>query len=214
MSEAQLVVSEPCIVVPPSSNTKPLGLLLQEADLVSSAQIEVALQDQNFDRDLKIGEILALRGWLKQQTADFFAQHWTAIHQQKIQAPLGHFLQLAGLLNEEQIQFLLSEQERIGLRLGALAVLKGWLKPTTLEFFLKHLCPQRQSESPFTQKSPEEDLMLVRDLSAEDTFTEDTFTEETLDKDTLIEESTDEEFFEEDLFDDETQIPTQLILSK
>ncbi|NJO94405.1 MAG: hypothetical protein HC820_08875, partial [Hydrococcus sp. RM1_1_31] len=154
MSQSQLIVSEPCIVLPPSSNPKPLGLLLQEADLISAAQIEVALQDQNFDRDLKIGEILALRGWLKQQTADFFAQHWATVGQQKVPAPLGYYLKSAGLLNEEQIQILLSEQNRIGLRLGALAVLKGWLKPSTLEFFLKHLCPQRQLESPFIQKSP------------------------------------------------------------
>lgn len=210
MSQSQLIVSEPCIMVPPVSNSKPLGILLQEADLISTAQIEVALQDQNFDRDLKIGEILALRGWVKQQTADFFAQHWSTIEQQKMQAPLGYYLKSAGLLDEEQIQILLSEQNRIGLRLGALAVLKGWLKPSTLEFFLKHLCPQRQLESPFIQKSSDEGLLLVRDLSVEDTLSEDTFTEET-----FIETPSEEEFFvEDDSFEDETQIPTQLMFAK
>ncbi|NJK49179.1 hypothetical protein HC931_14245 [Candidatus Gracilibacteria bacterium] len=49
-----------------------MGELLEDAGLVSPAQIEIALQDQTIYADMRIGEILALRGWLKQETADFF----------------------------------------------------------------------------------------------------------------------------------------------
>ncbi|MEB3190526.1 MAG: hypothetical protein VKL42_09320 [Snowella sp.] len=54
---------------------KPLGLILREADLVTPAQIEVALQDQQYYQ-LPLGEILALHGWVHQETADFFAEQW------------------------------------------------------------------------------------------------------------------------------------------
>jgi hypothetical protein len=226
MSETHLIVSEPCIVVPQSSSTKPLGNILQEADLVSASQIELALQDRTCYQDLRIGEILALRGWLKQETADFFVQQWPALLQQKQQMPLGYYLRAAGLLDEEQIRLLLSEQGRIGLRLGALAVLKGWLKPATLEFFLKYLCPDRQSESPFIQSNPENYLRCdrdkgARDILAEDTFTEDTLTEEMseqetllediLEVDTIIEDASDEALFDEDDISNE-DTPTQIMI--
>ncbi|HEY9768904.1 MAG TPA: hypothetical protein V6C71_10480 [Coleofasciculaceae cyanobacterium] len=53
---------------------KPIGEILQEADLITSPQLEVALRDQNYYQDMRLGEILALRGWIKQDTADFFVQ--------------------------------------------------------------------------------------------------------------------------------------------
>ncbi|NJQ98487.1 MAG: hypothetical protein HC784_14610 [Hydrococcus sp. CSU_1_8] len=214
--ESHLIVSEPCIVVPESIDTKPLGNLLQEADLVSSAQVEVALQDQNCYYDLRIGEILSLRGWLKQKTADFFVQQWPLLVQKRRQQPLGFYLQAAGLLDEEQIRILLSEQAQIGLRVGALAVLKGWLKPTTLEFFLKYLCPEHQSESPFVHK--ENGACLAKDTLVDDTLTEgsfdrdkDTLNEVLLERETFLEPTTGEDFFD---FDEETfneDTPTQII---
>ncbi|AFY77470.1 hypothetical protein Ple7327_2146 [Pleurocapsa sp. PCC 7327] len=221
MSETRLIVSEPCIIVPQLPSSKPLGNILQEADLVSASQIELALQDQTCYRDLRIGEILALRGWLKQETADFFVQQWPALLQQKQQMPLGYYLRAAGLLDEEQIHLLLSEQGQIGLRLGALAVLKGWLKPTTLEFFLKYLCPDRQSESPFTQSYPENYIRCDRSSGASDTLTEDTLTEEMSEKEvllenileaqTIIEDPSNEALFDEDeILNEDT--PTQIII--
>lgn len=223
--ESHLIVSEPCIVVPESTDTKPLGNLLQEADLVSPAQVEVALQDQNNYYDLRIGEILSLRGWLQQKTADFFVKQWPVLVQKRRQQPLGFYLQAAGLLDEEQISILLSEQEQIGLRLGALAVLKGWLKPTTLEFFLKNLCPEHQSESPFVQKdrtieSAEGGACLAKDTLVDDTLTEgpfdkdkDTLNEVLLEKETFIEQTTGDDFydFDEEIFSEDT--PTQLMSS-
>lgn len=135
------------------ASRQPLGTILQQADLVTANQIDVALEHQSEYPDLRIGEILALRGWIKLETADFFAEQWSSLLQQQPKQPLGYYLQKATLLNEEQVSELLSEQtkieKRIGvnLRLGAIAVLKGWLKRSTLDYFLKHLFPEHQSES-------------------------------------------------------------------
>jgi hypothetical protein len=50
---------------------KRLGRYLIDAGLVTLAQIDVALNDQEFMDDMRIGEILVTRGWIKQQTLDF-----------------------------------------------------------------------------------------------------------------------------------------------
>ena len=62
---------------------KRLGMILLEADLVSVSQIQVALQDQLYRPDLLLGEILATRGWINPETADFFAQDWSYLLQHK-----------------------------------------------------------------------------------------------------------------------------------
>ncbi len=133
---------------------KPLGAILRQAGLVSSARIETALQEQTQYQDMKIGEILALRGWIKQETADFFVQKWpTLVTQQRKQRkqPLGYYLKEAALLDEDQISTLISEQQQKSpwIRFGALAVFKGWLKLTTVDFFLEYLFPEFASDSAF-----------------------------------------------------------------
>ena len=55
---------------------KPIGEILTEADLITKPQLEVALRDQIYNEDMLLGEILALRGWIKQDTADFFVREW------------------------------------------------------------------------------------------------------------------------------------------
>jgi hypothetical protein len=52
---------------------KPIGTILQEADLITPPQLEVALRDQAYYEDMRLGEILALRGWIRQDTADFLS---------------------------------------------------------------------------------------------------------------------------------------------
>lgn len=49
---------------------KPIGEYLIEAGLLSTAQVEVILADQQFT-ELKFGEIAVLRGWIKQQTVEY-----------------------------------------------------------------------------------------------------------------------------------------------
>lgn len=82
----------------------------------------------------RLGEILARRGWLKQETADFFAEQWPTLLSQTKQ-PLGQYFKEAALLNKVQIEAILSEQRQTGLKFGELAVQKGWLKRITLDFF-------------------------------------------------------------------------------
>lgn len=127
-----------------------LGDILHEAGLISPSQLEIALYEQGAYQDLKIGEILALHGWLKQETADFFAEQWLqALQGGQRRHPLGYFLLAAGLLEEPQLTQILREQLQTGMRLGALAVLQGWVKQPTIDFFLKHLAPTELNVSPF-----------------------------------------------------------------
>ena len=62
---------------------KPLGLVLRKAGLISSAQVEIALEESLNLPKYKIGEILAIRGWIKPETADFFAEIWPYIIESK-----------------------------------------------------------------------------------------------------------------------------------
>lgn len=146
--------------------TQRLGEILQHAHLVSPAQIEVALMEQAQQPERRLGEILARRGWLKQETADFFAQQWEALvaqsqtdSQSPLKQPLGYYLQSAALLDESQIRAIISEQEqgRLWVRLGAFAVLKGWLKQSTVDFFVENLFPEHLNESPFVKPKTEEE---------------------------------------------------------
>jgi hypothetical protein len=130
----------------------PLGAILEEAALVSHAQIEVALRDQMYYSDLKLGEILALRGWIKQETADFFVVYLPTLRKQVEKKPIGHYLQDAALLSEDQIKSILDEQKHTLVRFGALAVLKGYLKQGTVDFFVRYLYPEHQKGSLFMEK--------------------------------------------------------------
>ena len=53
---------------------KPLGLVLQKAGLISDEQLATALQEKTRLSNLKIGEIMAIRGWVKLETANFFCR--------------------------------------------------------------------------------------------------------------------------------------------
>lgn len=58
---------------------KPLGLVLRQAGLVSSEQVEEALKESLSLPQYRLGEILAIRGRIKPETADFFAEVWPYI---------------------------------------------------------------------------------------------------------------------------------------
>lgn len=121
---------------------KPLGQILQEAALISSGQIELALMEQSSYYQFKIGEILALHGWIPQKTADFFAEPFSFLVESPIRRKLGNYLCEAGLLSEFQVQDILREQKQLGVKFGSIAVLKGLIKPETLSFFLKYFFPE------------------------------------------------------------------------
>lgn len=129
--------------------TKTLGEILQEADLVSSRQIESALQDKIQYPDLRIGEILAHKKWIKPKTADFFAQDWSKAVMESEKNALGYYLKQAAILDSEQIELILAQQKASGVRFGTVAVFQGFMKSTTLDFFLTNLFPQESNVSPF-----------------------------------------------------------------
>ena len=122
---------------------KPIGEILREADLITTPQLEVALRDQNYNEDMRLGEILALRGWIKQDTADFFVQEWFKLANRRIEHPIGFYLNKAGLLSESDIQKILVEQRKYSLRFGDTAIKQGLLKPNTVDFFLRNLFPSQ-----------------------------------------------------------------------
>jgi hypothetical protein len=97
---------------------------------------------------MRFGDILAARGWLQQQTVDFFVEQWPQILQNPYQTKLGECLCSAALLDETQVQTILKEQWQCGFRFGAVAVLNGWVKQATIDFMLEGLAPQRKTEPP------------------------------------------------------------------
>jgi len=131
---------------------KPIGEILEDAGLVSQYQVEIALIDQNSYVDTKLGEILALRGWVKQETANFFAEDFPELVNKPDRMRLGEYLMAASLLEEKQVEDILQEQLQIGIKFGYVAVLKGYIKQETLDFFLTHLNKGVELQSGIYQK--------------------------------------------------------------
>ncbi|PSB08649.1 hypothetical protein C7B62_16015 [Pleurocapsa sp. CCALA 161] len=129
--------------------TKTLGELLQDADLVSPWQIESALEAKMQHSKLRIGEILAQKNLIKPETADFFAQDWAKAVIAAEKNTLGYYLQQAAILDREQIEIILAEQRTSGVRFGTVAIFQGFIKSTTLDFFLANLFPEELAVSPF-----------------------------------------------------------------
>ena len=131
----------------PKHNSNSLIGVLREAHLVSTEQMEMALKQQMDNPALSISEILVRQKWLKSKTSAFFAEDWSQLIKLKERKSLGYYLEQAGLLEQQDIQKIVQEQEVNQLRFGALAVLNGYIKPETLEFFLFYLFPQELEES-------------------------------------------------------------------
>jgi hypothetical protein len=140
------------LAMPAQPQTRPLGEMLQRAGLLSPAQLQVALQDQQWQPDLRIGDILELRRWVKREAIEFFAEQWPRLAAVGRDRPMGYYLQQAGLLNAQQVDALLQEQAQAGLRIGALAVLRGWLSQATLDWFLQGLAPEESAASAFIKR--------------------------------------------------------------
>ncbi|HSM80405.1 MAG TPA: hypothetical protein VLS96_01910 [Nodosilinea sp.] len=131
--------------------------MLQRAGLLSPAQLDVVLQDQQWQPDLRIGDILELRGWVKRDAIEFFAEQWPQLANGAREHPIGYYFQQAGLLSAQQVEALLQEQAQAGLRIGALAVLRGWLSQETLDWFLRSLAPEESASSAFIKRRQSHD---------------------------------------------------------
>jgi hypothetical protein len=119
--------------------TKTLGEILRDADLVSPWQIESALQDKIQHPELRIGEILAQKNLIKPETASFFAQNWTKAVIEVEKNTLGYYLQQAAILDREQIEIILAEQRVSGIRFGTVAVFQGFILKDTLRYQINYL---------------------------------------------------------------------------
>ncbi|MCT7973527.1 WecB/TagA/CpsF family glycosyltransferase [Laspinema olomoucense] len=115
----------------------PIGQLLKTAGLISSEQVEEILQEQAYQRHLRFGDLLARRGWVKPETVDFFAEELPQLETAHPQQPLGQYLKKAALLNDDQITRILNYQRQTGMKFGEIAVLKGWVKQETIDWFLE-----------------------------------------------------------------------------
>ena len=115
---------------------KPIGTILQEADLITTPQLEVALRDQAYYEDMRLGEILALRGWIKQDTADFFVQDWFKLVNTRIAN---------------------------SLRFGDAAIQQGLLKPNTVNFFLQNLFPSQLNNIRQTKEDEKSSNRITKD---------------------------------------------------
>ncbi|MGL6344538.1 MAG: hypothetical protein ACRC80_35985, partial [Waterburya sp.] len=110
-----------------------LGEILEQAGLVSDEQIQIALAERREIHHLRVGEIMALRGWINQRTADFFADEWCNLVNQTEKQLLGYYLEQSGLLTKQQINSILEEQQKIWVKFGAIAVLQGRLTKETVD---------------------------------------------------------------------------------
>jgi hypothetical protein len=139
ISLLELTSRKPASSIEPST-TPPIGQILQHAGLLSPAQVQQVLEEQQRQpRPLRFGEILVRRGWLSQETVDFFADRLPKLQFESPKQKLGEYLQSAKLLNDEQVNTILAEQKQNHLKFGEVAVRKGWLKQETLDSILPYL---------------------------------------------------------------------------
>ncbi|EAZ91981.1 hypothetical protein [Crocosphaera chwakensis] len=146
---SKVIISAPHIVIPKTYWTPLLGEVLRDADLITEAQLQIALRDKQEYKHRKIGEIVALRGWLRQETVDFFAEQWPNCLQQREKYLIGEYLQQAALLNKQDIENILDLQQDLKIKFGEIAVSQGLLTQKTLDFFLQNLFCQPSQNTLF-----------------------------------------------------------------
>lgn len=122
-----------------------LGQYLIEAGLVTQAQVDAALVEQE-SSGVRLGTILAQQGIVQQQTIDFVVQQvqqrW---HQQTSQAyrKFGEYLVEAGLVTEADVQEALAEQQLTGMRLGSILASRGLIGQQTVDFLVEQVTQMR-----------------------------------------------------------------------
>ena len=144
---------------------KLIGEILREAGLISSPQLQTALKTQIKYSDFRLGEIIVSQGWLQQKTIDFLVDVFSRcnLHKYLSKQPIGYYLQEAGLLTGEQIDTLVQEQKNLNIKFCYLAVIKGFLRPKTADFFLDHVAT-RFSVSPTINSSVSDEINQAKSI--------------------------------------------------
>ena len=114
----------------------PLGEVLQQAGLLSAQNIRQALNLQKQERGYRFGEILVKEGYLATETVNFFVRDFPELARSEHQLRLGDYLEMAGLLQAEQIAEALRQQTLSRHRFGKIITQKGWVNPRTLNWFV------------------------------------------------------------------------------
>lgn len=139
--------------------TQPLGELLVSAGLISADQLRLALHNQTIPgyENFRIGEILSLRGWVKQDTCDFFATRWPELlrnlsvsERQKI----GFYLLEAHLLTPQQKIKILEIQQYRNALFGQIAATQGFVKQQTVDFFVTQLMGSSMGSAQSQSRTP------------------------------------------------------------
>lgn len=136
-------------------NSLKIGERLCASALISHHQLETALYEQNLYDTMRLGEILVLHGWVLQQTADFFGDQWPYHDSLAEPIPIGSYFHQAGLIDRNMIEAILVSQKKTGLRFGALAVLNGYIRQATLDFFVEQFYPNHVGEPPYMIVDPD-----------------------------------------------------------
>ena len=81
---------------------------LIEAGLLSAVQVQVAFHDQTLNPSMRLSEIFALRGWIDEETVDFFELVWDMRVNQPERKKIGEYFLEARLMTEAQIEDVLA----------------------------------------------------------------------------------------------------------
>ena len=139
--------------VPDSQDYKknqPIGQLLTEAGLIVKPQLDLALMNQKMPdyNNLKLGEILALRGWVPQKTSDFFANYWQELLEQsqaeQHKIGLDACLYESGLITSEEIVEILVHKKEKYIDIFSLILKHSHIREKTLDYLVTNLCPDTQ----------------------------------------------------------------------
>jgi len=117
----------------------PIGQRLVDAELISTAQLELVLKDQKAQKRLKsdyyFGEIVVLRNWLSRRTIEFFLNLAHEVTPEFRRQPLGQKLKQADLVTDIQLQRALKDQRRIQTRIGCILFLNEVVNAATIDYF-------------------------------------------------------------------------------
>ncbi|AFY37763.1 hypothetical protein Lepto7376_1419 [[Leptolyngbya] sp. PCC 7376] len=156
---------------------------LIKAGLLNEVQVQVALHDQTLNPEMRLGEILSLRGWIAEETVDFFDLVWEMRVKQADRQSIGSYFVEARLMTDAQVEDVLVEQKVSNMRFGEVAVLKGYLKQETVRFFVEHLFPEQlrvKEVSPFSRITQSTESQAQRRTMTNDSTVQQT--EETVDE--------------------------------
>jgi hypothetical protein len=92
-----------------SSVRKRLGSYLVESGLLTTAQLDVALNDQKMTEEttgtrMQLGEILAARGWIKEQTIEYLMQKVVVPERKAVERKLDGTVAQHDAMQQQRIQ--------------------------------------------------------------------------------------------------------------